>query len=116
MSNPILCGCGQVTRCRTSWTQHNPRRRFIGCPNYLDPLLNCNFIRWVDMPLPNHWFVYVMVVVDHGPDVSFLPKLFIFNLSDTSALVLHPPSVLHHSSVLDPELVLNLRIAMVVIH
>ncbi|GKE70962.1 DNA-(apurinic or apyrimidinic site) lyase 2 [Tanacetum coccineum] len=56
MSNPILCGCGQVARCRTSWTQRNLGRRFLGCPNYLDSLLNCNFFRWVDRPLPNRWY------------------------------------------------------------
>ncbi|GKD69503.1 gag-pol polyprotein [Tanacetum coccineum] len=45
-----------VARCRTSWTQRNPGRRFLGCPNYLDSLLNCNFFRWVDRPLSNRWY------------------------------------------------------------
>ncbi|PWA50171.1 DNA-(apurinic or apyrimidinic site) lyase 2 [Artemisia annua] len=52
----VLCGCGEVARLRTSWTQHNPARRFLGCPNYLDPTTNCNFFQWVDAPLPNRWY------------------------------------------------------------
>ncbi|PWA71761.1 DNA-(apurinic or apyrimidinic site) lyase 2 [Artemisia annua] len=52
----VLCGCGEVARLRTSWTQHNPARRFLGCPNYLDPTRNCNFFQWVDAPLPNRWY------------------------------------------------------------
>ncbi|GJR18664.1 DNA-(apurinic or apyrimidinic site) lyase 2 [Tanacetum coccineum] len=51
-----LCGCGELARCRTSWTQNNPARRFLGCPNYMDPTRNCNFFRWVDVELPNRWY------------------------------------------------------------
>ncbi|GKC37617.1 hypothetical protein Tco_1050001 [Tanacetum coccineum] len=34
----------------------NLDRRFLGCPNYLDPNLNCNYFRWVDCELPNQWY------------------------------------------------------------
>ncbi|PWA95024.1 hypothetical protein CTI12_AA054730 [Artemisia annua] len=52
----ILCGCGELARCRTSWTENNPARRFLGCPNFMDPTTNCNFFQWVDAPLPNRWY------------------------------------------------------------
>ncbi|PWA68314.1 hypothetical protein CTI12_AA307440 [Artemisia annua] len=51
-----LCGCGEIAKCRTSWTQFNPGRRFLGCPNFMDPTRNCNYFRWVDGPLPNRWY------------------------------------------------------------
>ncbi|PWA64758.1 hypothetical protein CTI12_AA338300 [Artemisia annua] len=52
----ILCGCGELARMRTSWNENNPARRFLGCPNFMDPTTNCNFFQWVDAPLPNHWY------------------------------------------------------------
>ncbi|CAI9286855.1 unnamed protein product [Lactuca saligna] len=36
----------------TSWTPLNPRRRFIGCPNYQDALKDYKYFQWVDPPLP----------------------------------------------------------------
>lgn len=51
-----VCGCGEIARCRTSWTAANPCRRFLGCPNYMDPARNCNFFQWVDAELPNQWY------------------------------------------------------------
>ncbi|GJT96912.1 zinc finger, GRF-type containing protein [Tanacetum coccineum] len=56
MENNNLCWCGLLATCRTSWTMDNPARRFLGCPNYLDPNLNCNYFRWVDCELPNQWY------------------------------------------------------------
>ena len=56
----ILCGCGELARCRTSWTQNNPGRRFLGCPNFMDASRNCNYFRWVDGPLPNRWYQATM--------------------------------------------------------
>ena len=35
---------------------NNPARRFLGCPNYLDPTTNCNYFMWVDVELPNQWY------------------------------------------------------------
>ncbi|KAL3644432.1 hypothetical protein CASFOL_009612 [Castilleja foliolosa] len=32
----------------TSWTDENPSRRFIGCPNYKDSSSNCKFFAWID--------------------------------------------------------------------
>lgn len=51
-----LCWCGQLATCRTSWTMNNPARRFLGCPNYLDPTTNYNYFMWVDVELPNQWY------------------------------------------------------------
>ena len=28
------CFCGRNVRCFTSWTDSNPGRRFLGCPNF----------------------------------------------------------------------------------
>lgn len=66
----VLCGYGEVPRLQTSWSQHNPARRFLGCPNYLDPTTNCNFFQWVDAPLPNRW--YLMCAYLH---ILFRPKI-----------------------------------------
>ena len=56
----MVCGCGELAKCRTSWTQNNPGRRFLGCPNYMDPTRNCNYFRWVDVELPNRWYQHKM--------------------------------------------------------
>ncbi|GJW60515.1 hypothetical protein Tco_0109850 [Tanacetum coccineum] len=37
----VLCKCGDVSGMWTSWTQSNPGRRFLGCPNY-------KFFHWWD--------------------------------------------------------------------
>ncbi|GKB76899.1 zinc finger, GRF-type containing protein [Tanacetum coccineum] len=52
----ILCGCGELARLQTSWTQNNPARKFLGCPDFMDPIRNCNFFRWIDPQLPNRWY------------------------------------------------------------
>lgn len=52
----MYCGCGEIARCRTSWTAANPGRRFLGCPNFMDPTANCNFFQWIDVELPNQWY------------------------------------------------------------
>ena len=43
MSN-VCHHCGAATKITTSWTDHNPGRRFRLCPN-------CAFSRWYDPPM-----------------------------------------------------------------
>ncbi|KAL3622498.1 hypothetical protein CASFOL_033909 [Castilleja foliolosa] len=45
------CFCGLRAPMWTSWTDDNPSRRFIGCPNYKDSSSNCKFFCWVDPEL-----------------------------------------------------------------
>ncbi|KAL3615316.1 hypothetical protein CASFOL_040977 [Castilleja foliolosa] len=42
------CFCGLRAPMWTAWTDDNPGRRFIGCPNYKDSSSNCKFFSWVD--------------------------------------------------------------------
>ncbi|KAK9691904.1 hypothetical protein RND81_09G227500 [Saponaria officinalis] len=49
------CHCGFPTAMKTSWTVHNPGRRFLTCKLY-DPDLGmpgCNFFKWVDEDMSN---------------------------------------------------------------
>ncbi|XP_057465413.1 uncharacterized protein LOC130755079 [Actinidia eriantha] len=46
----ITCHCGKRSRLKTSWTDHNPGRRFLGCPQY-GSVGACGFFSWVDPPL-----------------------------------------------------------------
>ncbi|GJW19704.1 zinc finger, GRF-type containing protein [Tanacetum coccineum] len=40
----VRCICGAIAVIKTSWTNHNPGRRFYGCS-----LMECNrFVDWVD--------------------------------------------------------------------
>ncbi|KAL3644635.1 hypothetical protein CASFOL_009815 [Castilleja foliolosa] len=43
-----ICFCGLRAPMWTTWTDDNPGRRFIGCPNYKDSSSNCKFFAWVD--------------------------------------------------------------------
>ncbi|KAL3618533.1 hypothetical protein CASFOL_037615 [Castilleja foliolosa] len=43
-----MCFCGLRVPMWTSWTDDNPSRRFIGCPNYKDSSSNCKFFAWID--------------------------------------------------------------------
>lgn len=46
----IECYCGYDVFVQRGWTQQNPGRRFVACPDY-DAHANirsCNFFRWVD--------------------------------------------------------------------
>ncbi|KAL4583623.1 hypothetical protein LXL04_008203 [Taraxacum kok-saghyz] len=54
--NVRRCSCGDVAGFWTSWTIKNPRRRFFGCPNFMDDERDCGYFRWVDPPLPNKWY------------------------------------------------------------
>ncbi|KAL5577050.1 hypothetical protein UlMin_018749 [Ulmus minor] len=44
------CFCGRNLRCFTSWTDSNPGRRFLGCPNFRGEV-KCGFFRWYDPPI-----------------------------------------------------------------
>ncbi|VFQ59855.1 unnamed protein product [Cuscuta campestris] len=39
--------CREPVVWKTSWTDSNPRRRFVGCPNYGTPKF-CQFMEWRD--------------------------------------------------------------------
>ncbi|KAL1831395.1 hypothetical protein DCAR_0728807 [Daucus carota subsp. sativus] len=43
----MLCSCGMVAVQRTSWTDNNYARRFLGC---VYGAKGCNYFRWVDPP------------------------------------------------------------------
>ena len=43
----VVCECGDICGLWTSWTETNPGRRFIGCPNYRGRN-KCNFFHWWD--------------------------------------------------------------------
>ncbi|GKB36416.1 zinc finger, GRF-type containing protein, partial [Tanacetum coccineum] len=79
----ILCGCGELARLQTSWTQNNPARRFLGCLNFMDHTRNCNFFRWIDPQLPNRWFFLVVALVLD----SFVVAAFVVDAFVVAALV-----------------------------
>ncbi|KAL8531070.1 hypothetical protein ACS0TY_007905 [Phlomoides rotata] len=43
-----ICFCGKETRIRTSWTDHNPGRRFHGCKDCNRFGGGCEFFKWYD--------------------------------------------------------------------
>ncbi|GJU04129.1 GRF zinc finger protein [Tanacetum coccineum] len=43
----VWCECGDLCGKWTSWTQTNPGRRFLGCPNY-KAAKKCDFFHWWD--------------------------------------------------------------------
>lgn len=46
------CYCGSVASIRTSWSEVNPGRRFVHCPNKsIDGRHGCNYFDWVDGPV-----------------------------------------------------------------
>ena len=55
-----FCKCGDPVGKWVAWTPNNPGRRFIGCPNFQDPSIDCKFFDWVDPRLPNKWYVDLM--------------------------------------------------------
>ncbi|KAI8021820.1 hypothetical protein LOK49_LG03G00525 [Camellia lanceoleosa] len=44
------CYCGQRSPMRTTWTNANMGRRFIGCANY-GIHATCEYFEWIDPPL-----------------------------------------------------------------
>ncbi|KAL2480383.1 GRF zinc finger containing protein [Abeliophyllum distichum] len=46
------CYCGVHYVLKTSWTDENPCRRFLGCSNYRDGN-GCNYFDWIDPPILN---------------------------------------------------------------
>ncbi|KAI3511232.1 hypothetical protein L1887_18379 [Cichorium endivia] len=42
------CFCRKPVRVRTSWTEDNPMRRFINCPDSLILNEGCKFFEWID--------------------------------------------------------------------
>ncbi|KAL2485827.1 GRF zinc finger containing protein [Abeliophyllum distichum] len=46
------CYCGVHCVLKTSWTDENPGRRFLGCPNFREGG-GCNYFDWIDPPIPN---------------------------------------------------------------
>ncbi|KAL2501101.1 uncharacterized protein Fot_34949 [Forsythia ovata] len=54
-----VCLCGRIAAMRTSWTENNPGRRFLGCSYYGRPDA-CDYFKWVDPPLLNPRYKSVM--------------------------------------------------------
>ncbi|CAH1423221.1 unnamed protein product [Lactuca virosa] len=50
------CDCDEPVSMWNSWKPKNPRRRFLGFPNYKDKEKDCKFFEWIDPPLPNNWY------------------------------------------------------------
>ncbi|KAL4557104.1 hypothetical protein LXL04_035274 [Taraxacum kok-saghyz] len=50
------CDCGDLVGKWTSWTDLNPGRRFVGCPNFQDREKDCDYFDWVDPLFPNQWY------------------------------------------------------------
>ncbi|GKF16831.1 zinc finger, GRF-type containing protein, partial [Tanacetum coccineum] len=44
-----LCYCGHLAVTRKSWTDINPGRRFLACPQINGE--SCHFFNWVDIPM-----------------------------------------------------------------
>ncbi|WMV08974.1 hypothetical protein MTR67_002359, partial [Solanum verrucosum] len=42
----LRCKHGDLLSMQTSWSEHNPARRFWSCPHYREDA--CNFFRWRD--------------------------------------------------------------------
>ncbi|PWA76668.1 GRF zinc finger protein [Artemisia annua] len=51
----VLCECGDESGKWISWTQKNPGRRFLGCPNY-KASKHCEFFHWWDPDLPTEHY------------------------------------------------------------
>ena len=51
--NVSFCHCGLPTAMKTSWTTHNPSRRFLGCQLYgnSENRRPCRYFEWVDPPM-----------------------------------------------------------------
>ncbi|CAO2149356.1 unnamed protein product [Urochloa humidicola] len=46
-SPAVACRCCRKVPCWISWSDENPGRRYLRCPNGLTPR-DCGFFRWVD--------------------------------------------------------------------
>ncbi|KAL2530730.1 uncharacterized protein Fot_23331 [Forsythia ovata] len=47
ITEQTMCMCGKNATMRTSWTENNPSRRFLGCSFYGRPDA-CDYFKWVD--------------------------------------------------------------------
>ncbi|PWA44337.1 zinc finger, GRF-type [Artemisia annua] len=49
----VNCFCGNQALLHTSWTDHNPCRRFFSCAQigHVSFNVNCGFFEWVDPPM-----------------------------------------------------------------
>ncbi|KDP35838.1 hypothetical protein JCGZ_10319 [Jatropha curcas] len=61
-----LCRCGQEAVLKTSWTETNPSRRFLGCINYGTPAY-CHFLEWIDLVV-HHRSRHVIIRLLRKPD------------------------------------------------
>ncbi|WMV29744.1 hypothetical protein MTR67_023129, partial [Solanum verrucosum] len=51
----LVCLCGTPPILKISWTNDNPRCRFLGCRHYLSLFQNsCKFFNWYDQKFPSH--------------------------------------------------------------
>ena len=48
-----FCHCGIHVDLKTSWSNQNPGRRFLGCKSY-EFSSACRFFNWYDPPLIDH--------------------------------------------------------------
>ncbi|KAJ9556858.1 hypothetical protein OSB04_011472 [Centaurea solstitialis] len=58
-TDDMLCFCGDMMQVRTSWTNSNPGRRFISCPNYGSDR-RCRKFKFLDVELPNEYYKDLM--------------------------------------------------------
>ncbi|KAJ4810504.1 GRF zinc finger protein [Rhynchospora pubera] len=47
------CYCNELAVLKTSWTEANPGRRFLGCRNY-EISRSCGYFFWYDAPVQDH--------------------------------------------------------------
>ncbi|GJZ16255.1 hypothetical protein Tco_0551932 [Tanacetum coccineum] len=59
---PRLCKCGNLLVRRTTWTVHNPCRRFLNCRNsHVIGKRSCDSFYWIDPELNNGWYKNQMI-------------------------------------------------------
>ena len=51
--NVPFCHCGLRVDLKTSWSNDNPGRRFLGCKKY-GLSSACRFFNWYDPPMNDH--------------------------------------------------------------
>ncbi|KAJ9567625.1 hypothetical protein OSB04_003591 [Centaurea solstitialis] len=59
LSDDLICFCGDRMQVRTSWTNCNPGRRFVSCPNYGSER-RCRKFKFLDVELPNEYYKDLM--------------------------------------------------------
>ncbi|KAL4573169.1 hypothetical protein LXL04_019966 [Taraxacum kok-saghyz] len=64
------CWCGDLVGKWTAWTPGNPGRRFVGCPNFRYEQRDCKYFHWVDLPLPNDWYINLLTAFHHNGNVE----------------------------------------------